>query len=416
MLGLGNSLALGGAISSLTNTYSLDFDGTDDYVRVADHSSLDVTSAMSVSLWAKGAAASPTGNDAHISKYKSSNGNRSWTIAITNGRTVQMYLSGDGGSPATITTGVLAADLSGWNHYVYTFSSGTMKVYYNASEVATSGTPPEALYSAAADLVIGAEDDGTGGYFAGNIDEVAIWDVALDADAVSAIYNSGTPIALNADDGNYDNSGDLQGWWRMGDGAIDAFPLIGDETAATLTEKVTNGDASSGSPSPLTMDDGDGDAIAFTENNGTEVARYTTETSGVATSWKVTTETGGSYSDSVNIRILPNADGNYAGKAFYVSCKVYIPSGVGITSLTLRSIFAVTTAIDSTTTVGSWITLSGYTATTISGAGHIIDLTSNSTDNASANFLSTDWSIKLVGGNAGLMTNMVSGDIVEDTP
>ena len=34
MLGLGNSLALGGAISSLTNTYSLDFDGSNDYVDV----------------------------------------------------------------------------------------------------------------------------------------------------------------------------------------------------------------------------------------------------------------------------------------------------------------------------------------------------------------------------------------------
>ncbi len=54
--------------------------------------------------------------------------------------------------------------------------------------------------------------------------------------------------------------------------------------------------------------------------------------------------------------------------------------------------------------------------TTISGTGHMIDLTSNSTDNASANFLSTDWSIKLVNGNAGILTNMASEDIAEDTP
>jgi len=38
----------------------------------------------------------------------------------------------------------------------------------------------------------------------------AIWDVALDADAITAVYNGGTPIDLTANSGNYDNSGDLQ--------------------------------------------------------------------------------------------------------------------------------------------------------------------------------------------------------------
>ena len=55
-------------------------------------------------------------------------------------------------------------------------------------------------------------------FYTGLIDELAVWDVQLDPDAVTAIYNSGVPIDLNEDSGNYDNSGDLQGWWRMGDG------------------------------------------------------------------------------------------------------------------------------------------------------------------------------------------------------
>jgi hypothetical protein len=39
----------------------------------------------------------------------------------------------------------------------------------------------------------------------------------LDADAVSAIYNSGWPIDLTEASGDYDNEGDLVNWWRMGD-------------------------------------------------------------------------------------------------------------------------------------------------------------------------------------------------------
>ena len=40
--------------------------------------------------------------------------------------------------------------------------------------------------------------------------DFAIWDVALDADAITAIFNSGTPIDLTSDSGNYDNSANLQ--------------------------------------------------------------------------------------------------------------------------------------------------------------------------------------------------------------
>jgi hypothetical protein len=76
--------------------------------------------------------------------------------------------------------------------------------------------------------MIGGQDaDNTLTYkFAGNIDEVAIWDTLLDDDAVTAIYNSGTPISLTSNSGNYDNSSDLVGWWRMGDG--DTYSTIAD--------------------------------------------------------------------------------------------------------------------------------------------------------------------------------------------
>ena len=61
------------------------------------------------------------------------------------------------------------------------------------------------------------------------MDEVAIWNTALDADAVEAIYNNGEPVDLS-DSGNYDNSGDLVHWWRMGDG--DTYPTIEDNAGS----------------------------------------------------------------------------------------------------------------------------------------------------------------------------------------
>ena len=38
--------------------------------------------------------------------------------------------------------------------------------------------------------------------------------MALDADAVSALYNSGVPLLPTSDSGNYDNSDSLMGYWR----------------------------------------------------------------------------------------------------------------------------------------------------------------------------------------------------------
>jgi len=79
----------------------------------------------------------------------------------------------------------------------------------------------------------------------GSINEVAIWDVALDADAVTALYNSGTPLDATADSGNYDNSGDLQGYWR-------------NDNDTTWTDRSTNSNngTASGSPDSIVLTEG----------------------------------------------------------------------------------------------------------------------------------------------------------------
>ena len=52
-------------------------------------------------------------------------------------------------------------------------------------------------------------------------DEYAIWNSALDADNVAAIYNGGNPIDLLVNSGNYDESSALQAYWKFGDGVGD---------------------------------------------------------------------------------------------------------------------------------------------------------------------------------------------------
>ena len=408
-------------LPAVSNTYSLAFDGSDEYVDCGDINAMDGASALTISAWMKRTSA-----DDHVTVAKD-------LADGTNRVGINMYSDGEvylnmshGGSDL----GAFTSNDTSWHHVAMVFdgsftdgdediqNAGRLKGYLDGIEQTLdfNGDIETTTDTNSASFVIGKSPSNSS-FTDGNIDGVAVWNTALDSDSIRAIWNNGVPTNLKNNTGAYDEYTDnLVAYYRCGDGTLDSYPLIGDEVTPTLTEKVTNGDASAESPSPLTMDDGDGDAIAFTEYNGTEVSRYTVETAGVTTSWKLTTETGGSYSDGILLKIFPNADGNYTGKAFYVSCKVYIPTGVGITSITLQSVFASTSNIDSTATVGSWVTLSGYTPTFITGTGHSIILITNMTDNASANFLSTDWSIKLVNGNAGILTNMSESDIAEDTP
>ena len=91
------------------------------------------------------------------------------------------------------------------NATVATSPSGTWTSDYNGADFSTSSA-----------LLIG--EWWSGGYSTdGKIDEVAIWNVALDSANIKAIYNSGDPTDLTTDSGDYDQSSDLIMYLRMGD-------------------------------------------------------------------------------------------------------------------------------------------------------------------------------------------------------
>ena len=220
MIGLGNTLSGGtvpAAAASFSNTKSIDFDGTDDYVVFGN-----VTWGYgTLSLWFK------TDEEESI------------PLSIGSGQFVylanKIYVNWPKHGPSGyLTYNYREYDDGEWHHLLCTFDASASKMYYDGSlvETDTVGTS-----STTAALWIG-QYGGGGYYFPGNLDEISWWDdTTLDADAVTAVYNSGVPINLAADSGNYDNSGDLTHWWRMGDG--DTFDTI-EDNAGSLDGTMTN--------------------------------------------------------------------------------------------------------------------------------------------------------------------------------
>src|SRR6185436_10363105 len=130
--------------------------------------------------------------------------------AITNSTEVYLRIEGNGASYAVgsaqydnstgltttyeATAPVPPADLGGssWIHLVGSYDGANWKLYRNGALVATQASATRALAVNGADWAVGSTGNGWADPFAGNIDEVAIYDHALSAAQIQGHYNAGT--------------------------------------------------------------------------------------------------------------------------------------------------------------------------------------------------------------------------------
>ena len=206
------------------NTYSVDFDGTNDYVDISGAaSSLNGLSAFSLSLWYNTsdfnggliAGGTSVNNAFWISRYNSN----------------QLYFNVRNGGATFLTVNVANANNT-WHHVAAICDGSSSKVYVNGS-VAASGTLPSLSSTGANNLAIAYIPPLSGNYCSGLIDEVAIFNSALSASDITAIYNSGVPDDLT--------SYSPVGWWRMGDNNSGSGTTITDQGSGGNDGTLTNG-------------------------------------------------------------------------------------------------------------------------------------------------------------------------------
>ena len=186
------------------NLYSMAFDGTDDVFAVNSlAASFQSENTFSISFWAKASYA-----------------NLNPVVVISNGSNASeallfyAYDTNTGVKDARIWyngTSLIStgnSSLSGWNHFCFVQDGATdSKVYVNGSQAGTS-TTSKTMHSTLTNFSIGGTSDFSQ-YFNGNVDEVALFNSALSASDVTAIYNSGVPDDLT--------SYSPTAWYRMGD-------------------------------------------------------------------------------------------------------------------------------------------------------------------------------------------------------
>ena len=219
-----------GVISSSQETaveaagdYAVSFDGINDYIDIGTDSSLDVAgSDFSVGLWFKHGETSGSATDGMLSvgtftnKYYLGLGSGMDKVSFGYGTTSLTWYNGAG-------SGLNDGE---WHFVLATVNSGTVTIYVDGSS---------ASYSTGSAAIGSYNYFGRGyyGYFAGAIDNAAIFNTALSSTDVSDIYTAG-------------RQGDLSsyspvGWWKMGDSDSGAGTSLTDDSDNSNTGTLSNG-------------------------------------------------------------------------------------------------------------------------------------------------------------------------------
>ncbi len=276
VLGLGNSIVSGAALeSAYVATASWDFDGTNDHINLGNSSTIKLVptdtsegTGLTASCWMhaddwSGVSGVETffsceqyGIDADDGKgwgmYRSDN-----TIVMVLDTTVAKYTLNAGWRPMASSSNTQGTSpfwrSSGWHLFTMTFDGRYFRTYIDATAMATAsntGADDTAIDYGSnqtnVDILLGADpssltspDSGStwtpgtsliGAPFEGMINEAAIWNKALDTDAIEEIFEAvntdGAVLDLTKDSGDYDYSGNLVGLWRASDAsgttAVDA--------------------------------------------------------------------------------------------------------------------------------------------------------------------------------------------------
>ena len=173
--------------ASFSNTFSVSFDGVDDYAAVP--STITLSGNKSISYWAKLDAFNAGFAGRNTSHYTILH-NNSTSILVRFGATPFLY------TVPAISTGV-------WNHYAFTGDGTDFKLYINGN-LEASGTDYGDVYI----TMIGAVT-ATYANLNGKLDEIGLFNSTLSPTAVSAIYNGGVPADLASYSPVH--------WWRMGE-------------------------------------------------------------------------------------------------------------------------------------------------------------------------------------------------------
>ena len=137
---------------------------------------------------------------------------------------LQMILSKFGAFAVNAFTDDLVLTAGAWHHVAVTGASTQYRFYVDAVLKPSNNTGTSRWFdefsgnSAMTTMTIGAfrKQATINAFMDGKIDEVSMWTIEFNQAEINELYHSGFPTSLIM----HSQVANLEGWWRMGDGAI----------------------------------------------------------------------------------------------------------------------------------------------------------------------------------------------------
>jgi hypothetical protein len=185
---------------------ALSFDGNDDYIDLGNPPALQFTDDLTIAGWAYFDTFNAGATDDSIVIKRGTSGNRSWEFKATDdcgSATVAMQIYINASNQAEQRCGATTLKTNRWYHFVGVYSAGaqTIDVYLDGEPDNGTLTPgtngiPAAIHGSSADVTIGAKDT-LAAYMEGMMDDLRIYNRALSAEDVKALYLNSTSFCEN---------------------------------------------------------------------------------------------------------------------------------------------------------------------------------------------------------------------------
>ncbi|AZZ94548.1 LamG domain-containing protein [Hahella sp. KA22] len=158
-----------------------EFDGSSQYIEIADNNLLDITDNLTVSAWVYPTQIPTSELKTILSK------DENYEFHIDSSGEIYWWWNDSSGTSRSITTSGANMVANAWRHVVITYESGAQRVYVDGV-VRGSSSYTGTLLTNSDPLQIGQDQGYSVRYFSGRIDEVQIYNKTLSATDVGDLY------------------------------------------------------------------------------------------------------------------------------------------------------------------------------------------------------------------------------------